>query len=291
MSSSSENSLAELPLPYDISSAVSRALRVNSAGAMEELAYNPGSNQAAGRSARSLSYTTAYYDYPAHPHQHSGAYNVVGPGESENFATAAAAPPPPPPPPPPTYFNGQYFYGSIPNSTAATATAAAQAPDPPPYYYPHHYTASIYPTSPQVQMEVEAWTENSICNSSSDMLESQSNIEQLDQFCRYIDSSGDEELVGEGSSSSTMKADYERYSRGMRSAMIGSPPKRKRKNSYPVAMSSSYYCGGEEEEEEEEERREREEDTGDWKVVLENSSMWKEFDRVGTEMVITKAGR
>ena len=266
MSSSSESSLAELPLPYDISSAVSRALRVNSTGGDAEESSYPRS---LGGRSRSLSYPTGYYDFPTH-HQAStsaaaaAAYNVGegSYGGAAYYCTAATSP---------------YYYP--PNISASIPTSVG--PEIHPYYYPHHYHSAIHPVAdPQVQMEVEAWTENtsmSICNSSGDLLESQANIEQLDKFCKYIDSSGEEELATEEESEQgTETTSYDCYvARNMRSAMIGSPPKKKRRSSVV------YY---------EEESTMAEEVRG-WKMELENASMWKEFDAVGTEMVITKAGR
>lgn len=255
MSSSSESSLTELPLPYDISSAVSRALRINSAGSGEE---NPLPRT---RSRRSLSFP-GYYDFPAHQGPSVSAYNG---SDGENYAAASCYC---------SAASNPYFY-SIPSA------------DPQhPYFYPQHHYPAIHPNDPQVQMEVEAWTENttmSICNSSTDLLESQANIEQLDRFCKYIDSSGDEELItdrGESSMLSSIKANYECYIAGRRSAMIGSPPKKKRKNACAMSLSSYFeedYVGMDE--------------IHDWKVELENATMWREFDNVGTEMVITKAGR
>lgn len=252
MSSSSESSLVELPLPYDISSAVSRALRIQSTSSLEENVYQ-GSRV---RSTRSLSYPTGYYDFPAHQASTSGAYKV---SQGENYTT-------------PYYCStgNPYFY-SIPNSAAL---------DPHSYFYPQHHYPAIHPAG--VQMEVEAWTENAaICNSSSAMLESQANMEQLDQFCKYIDSSGDEELIVEGGETNmlgTAAANYDRYISGgmMQSAMMGSPPpKKQRKTIFPTMSLSSYY----------------EEVEDEWMVELENLTMWKEFHSVGTEMVITKAGR
>lgn len=212
---------------------------------------------------RSLSFPTGYYDYPAHQASSSSAYNV---GQSqENYAAAYYCP-----------TSNPYFY-SIPSSAAI---------DPTSYFYPQHHYPAIHPAG--VQMEVEAWTENTtvpICNSSSDLLESQANIEQLDQFCKYIDSSGDEELVIDPGAENTMigttpKANYDCYiARGMQSAMIGSPPKKKRKDVCAIMPHPTYY------------EEEAEDDMRNWKVELENSVMWKEFDSVGTEMVITKAGR
>ena len=295
MSSSSENSLTELPSPFDISSAVSRALRVHSSSA-EELQQqssnnnnNNNSNGRAGRSVRSLSYPISYYDYPSHHlflHQAntSGPYgsNVMVDSQSEqNYAASYFYPAA-------SCGGNPYFYSSRPADSAGPPATADPLGAPPPlgadhfqaaaYYYGHYTPAAASPM--QVQMEVETWTENSICdssicNSSSEMLESQSNLEQLDRFCKYIDSSGDEELV--------MAEDNARALGRGRGAVIGSPPKKKRRG---CSVGVVRYYDEEEEEEEEEEGEGR-----SWKVELENSDMWKEFDRVGTEMVITKAGR
>lgn len=256
MSSSSENSLAELPLPYDISSAVSRALHMDSMGGAENV-----------YSKRSLSYPSGYYDFPAH-NAATSAYSGVS-SEGESYPAAAYYCP----------TSNPYFY-SMPNSAAAVTCT-----DPQQYLYPHHYHHStiIHPSEvPQVQMEVEAWSDSttiSICNNSSDeLLESQANIEQLDQFCKYIDSSGDEELIVADKTENqimlgSMKNDYGCY------VTDGSPPKRERKNTCTMSLPSSSYF-----EDDAEELR-------SWKVELENRGMWREFDGVGTEMVITKAGR
>jgi hypothetical protein len=250
MSSSSESSLVELPLPYDISSAVSRALRIQSTGSLEENVY-----QRTTRVRRSLSYPTGYYDFPAH--QSTSSYNV---GQGENYTAAYYC----------ASTGNPYFY-SIPNSAAV---------DPHSYFYAQPSYPAIHPAG--VQMEVEAWTENSMCNNSSEMLESQSNMEQLDRFCKYIDSSGDEELIVEGGETNMLGTAAVNYHHdcyipgGMQSAMMTSPPPtKKQRKAFPTMSLSSYY----------------EEVEDEWLVELENQSMWREFHSVGTEMVITKAGR
>lgn len=254
MSSSSESSLAELPLPYDISSAVSRALHINSTVHGEE----PSRPKPR---ARALSYP-GYYDFPAH----SSSASAYG----ENYAAY--------------YCSNPYFYNA--------AVAAGKADPPPQYLYPHHYS-SIHPADAHVQMEVEAWSESttmSICNSSTDIsLDSKVNMEQLDQFCKYIDSSGDEELIsekGENSMFGSTGKNYAYYtSRGLRSGFSNqSPPKKKRRSTCAMSLSGYYEDDFDEEEESEDGVR-------NWKVELDNSCMWEEFDSVGTEMVITKAGR
>ena len=260
MSSSSESSLAELPLPYDISSAVSRALHMNTS-------VHAGETSRPKPRARALSYPgSGFYDFPAHSSSASAF------SESNNYAAA--------------YFcsNPYYFSGPV---------APGTAEPPPQYLYPHHYS-SIHPVDAHVQMEVEAWSESttmSICNSSTDLsLDSKVNMEQLDQFCKYIDSSGDEELISEkgersmfGSTSSADK-DYRCYSmRAQRSAYcIETPPRKKRRSTCPISLSGYY---------EEDYDEEEDEATRSWQMELDNSGMWKEFDGVGTEMVITKAGR
>lgn len=213
--------------------------------------------------ARSFSYPTGYYDLPAHQASTSRAYNV---SQTENYSSGYYC----------SSSNSNPYFYSIPSSAGMVETQ--------PYFYPQHHYPAIHPAD--IQMEVEAWTENtsmSLCNSSSDMLESQANMEQLDQFCKYIDSSGDEELIVDGGESNMLghaAANYDCYiASGVQTAMIGSPPKKKRKNFFPVMSLPSYY------------EEEMDEDMGEWKVELENSSIWKEFDSVGTEMVITKAGR
>ncbi len=256
MSSSSESSLAELPLPYAISSAVSRALH------MDPSACSDGTLP---RRGRSLSYPMTagsyFHDFPAH--SAAAAYNV---SESENY--------------PATYYHqtsSPYYYAAIPGSAP---------PEGGQFLYPHPY--SIIHPEQQVQMEIEAWSEStamSICSGSGsgDLLESQVNMEQLDQFCKYIDSSGDEEFtVEKGESSMLGSAEIEYSCYNLRRGMAGSPPPKKKRKSSSCAMAlKSYY----------EDDPDGMEELRDWGLELENASMWREFDSIGTEMVITKAGR
>lgn len=288
MSSSSESSLAELPQPYDISSAVSRALHMSAAlhggDTTTTAPLQPANGSGGGGGAgggRSLSYpgpADTYYDFPAHS---NGSNNASSYGENYSGAAYYC-----PSSGNPYYYHHQGVAGTTPDH-----------PTPPhsqqQYLYPHHYS-SIHPADAHVQMEVEAWSENttiSICNSSTtDLLDSKANMEQLDQFCKYIDSSGDEELISEKGETSMFGStgnDYRCYSvRGTRSEYSESPPKKKRRSASTCVMSLSGYYEDDFNEEEEEDG-----DLRDWKVELDNACMWKEFDRVGTEMVITKAGR
>lgn len=269
MSSSSESSLVELPLPYDISSAVSRALRIDSTATVRAT-----ENSLPGRSSRSLSYPTGYYDFPAHGSTTASAYSVSSDGE--NYAAGYYCP---------TVSNPYYYH----HHHHSLSSGAIAAPEPQPYLYPHHYSA-IHPADSHVQMEIEAWSETttmSICNSSTDLLESKVNMEQLDRFCKYIDSSGDEEFgMGKDESNSCMlasaKTEYGCYvTRSLRSVMTASPPKKKQRKSTCVMSLSSYY----------DDDLDDVDELRNWKVELENGNMWREFDNVGTEMVITKAGR
>lgn len=258
MSSSSETSLAELPQPYDISSAVSRALQMDPNACSSD---DVPSSHPIPRRGRSFSYPTAggYYDFPAHS---AAAYNA---SESENYAAAA------------TYYHqtsSPYYYAAIPGSAP---------PEGGQFLFPHPYS-SIHPAEQQVQMEIEAWSENtamSICSGgSNDLLESQVNMEQLDQFCKYIDSSGDEEFIGEKGESSMLGSGESDYGYNMRCR--SPPPKKKRKNLPSCSMPlKSYY----------EDDPENMDDLREWDMELENATMWREFDSIGTEMVITKAGR
>ena len=260
MSSSSECSLAELPSPYHISSAVSRALHMDPSACHSS---SSSSSSDLPRRGRSLSYPTTapsgYYDFPAHGAAVAAAYHA---SESENYSA--------------TYYHqtsSPYYFAAIPGSAP---------PEGGHFIYPHPYS-SIHPAEQQVQMEIEAWSEStamSICSGSGsgDLLESQVNMEQLDQFCKYIDSSGDEEFIGEKGESSMLGSADNEY--GCFS-MTGSPPPKKKRRSSSCALSmKSYY-----------EDDKSTEEHCDWGMELENASMWREFDSIGTEMVITKAGR
>ena len=234
MSTSSEDSLVELPPPYAISSAVSRALRIESTAGDED----SEEQRRAVNYPLSNSYFTAY-DFPTH--STNSTYN------GENYPTAAS------------------YYCQASNPYYPTSALV----DPHQYLYPHHYSA-VHPVESQVQMEIEAWSEStaiSICNnSSSELLESQMNMDQLDRFCKYIDSSGDEEF-GE----KTERNEYGCFISG------SSPCKEIRKD----ACSMPYY----------EDMDSPEQVWKNWKVELENVNIWRDFDEIGTEMVITKAGR
>ena len=293
MSSSSETSLAELPHPYDISSAVSKAFCIDLSANCVVTAQPDISNCSSNSVKRMRS---ASYPLPA---SYMTNYNIHIPIVVQN-----------------SYSVG----GSSDNCSAAAGSFYCSASNAYPYYTPHpesaqyhypiyHQQSLHYPTTPAVhpmldphaQMDMDAWNETtamSICNNTSTMLlDSQENIEQLDKFCKYIDSSGDEDFMAvkesrsrEDYSSGAMlnhaPNGYDCFIAG--NIMLGSPSKKKRKNTCRISISD-YFS----------------DDNMDptlegvfdlpehrnWKVELDNATMWKEFDMVGTEMVITKAGR
>lgn len=299
MSSSSETSLAELPLPYDISSAVSKAFCIDHSASGVATAQ-PDISDCSDNSLNRMS--SAGYPVRFMPNYNIqvpiGVHNPYSIESGDNCSAAASS-----------YYcpaNNPYPYYNPPR------TGSSQ------YLYPHHQESqhyqptAVHPLDPQVPMDMDAWNETaamSICNSSSSMLlDSQENIEQLDKFCKYIDSSGDEDFMadkdinsmegcssGEGCSNdcggamlNPAKNRYECFIGGkICSEMLDSPPKNKTKNG--CGLSISDYLS---------------DDNMDpapldfippedrnWKVELDNGSIWRQFDMVGTEMVITKAGR
>lgn len=315
-SSNSETSLAELPQPYDISSAVSKAFCIDIPAATCGATPEIGSNCAQKRIRSAsypvhASYMTTNYDIQVPSqgvHGLGRSYNI---GESGDNCSAVAS----------------SYYCPASN----TYPYYNPHPEPAQYLYPlqqqqlqQHYppTVTVHPVldTPLAHMDMEAWNETaamSICNSSSNIFDSQENIEQLDKFCKYIDSSGDEEFMadkdssggegcseagcsGEGCGSGNgggmfnpVKNRYECFITGnLCSEMLDSPPKKKRRSA--CAMSMSDYFSDDLENTMDSTIVEGVFDSSEdrsWKVELDNATMWREFDMVGTEMVITKAGR
>lgn len=316
MSSSSETSLAELPQPYDISSAVSKALCLPSGGgAAAKPEVSICSSNSAPKRMRSASYPVpagylTSYDMQVPSLGAHGLSNSYGVGDgSDNCAAAASS-----------------YYCPASN----TYPYYTPHPEPAQYLYPVQHQQQHYPPTavmhqlpdlPQAHMDMEPWNETaamSICNSSSSIFDSQENIEQLDKFCKYIDSSGDEEFMVERESSSGEGCNGEacngegcsnadgrgilnpaknRYDQcfitgNLCSEMLDSPPKKKRRNA--CAMSMSDYFSDDLDNTMDSTLVEGVFDSTEersWKVELDNATMWREFDMVGTEMVITKAGR
>lgn len=266
MSFSSDDSLGDLPLPYDISTAVSRALRINSTDGSSS--PDDGSKV-------------------AHPSNSLTAVDTTSHAIKERVAMP------------------QFNCTRQPSSASYVYENTLQ-----PNFTPtdlHHYSnpgqSTIYD---QFAMEaVDAWNDNtvtvSICNSSESMLDSQNDMEQLDQFCNYIVSNSDEELPLDNNNSSPAGAAaaplypsnsfpgpayYYQYPAAV--GMETPPRKRQRSTSttyreyqYPTSCSST--------ESSPEKCVDQLHDR--WEIKLENSSLWRQFDRIGTEMVITKGGR
>ena len=264
MSFSSDDSLGDLPLPYDISTAVSRALRINSTGST-----SPDDGTKVAHPSNSLTAVDAS--------SHAIKAHIAMPQFNRSRQPSSAS----------------YVYENTlqPNFTPTGL-----------HHYPNPGQPAIYD---QFGMEaVDAWSDNtvtvSICRSSESMLDSQNDMEQLDQFCSYIVSNSDEELPLENNSSTGQAASaapiypsnafpgpayYYQYP----PMGIESPPRKKQRSTssyreyhYPTSCSSTESspekCAGVR-------------DAASWRIKLENLQLWRQFDQIGTEMVITKGGR
>lgn len=264
MSFSSDDSLGDLPLPYDISSAVSRALRINSTGST-----SPDDGSKVVHPSNSLTAVDTS--------SHSIKAQVAMPHFNRSRQPS----------------NASYVYENTlqPNFTTPTG----------PHQYPTPGQPAIYD---QFGMEaVDAWNDStvtvSICRSSESMLDSQNDMEQLDQFCSYIVSNSDEELPLENNNSSGLAAApiypsnsfpgpayYYQYP----PVGLDSPPRKKQRSTtssyrdyhYPTSCSST---------ESSPEKCVGAQNAACWTMRLENLSLWRQFDQIGTEMVITKGGR
>ena len=131
-------------------------------------------------------------------------------------------------------------------------------------------------------MEIEGWAEMQ----SEDLLDTE--IEQLDDFCRYIDNDSNDELDSkiENGDEDFKPASAERshsYS-NYPCKKTRQPPAKKRRCTYyegsNADLSLVKYAP-----------EPLLQQSCPWRVRLHNSSLWKQFDRIGTEMVITKNGR
>ena len=214
MSTSSVDSLGELPQPFDISNAVFRALRLSSSGGTEVESHRPASERL--------------------------------------------------------------------KSLTATDGERSKAPTPGVSSVSNTFYDSVLEDIHLAEMEIEAWAEMR----SEDLLDTE--IEQLDDFCRYIDNGSDDELDSkiENGDEDFKPACAERshsYSNYPRKR-ARQPPAKKRRCTYyegsnpdlsPVKYAPEPLL----------------QQGCPWRVRLHNSSLWKQFDRIGTEMVITKNGR
>ncbi len=346
MSSGSETSLAEIPQPFDISTAVSKALSVehSAAGAViakQEIGINNNANNnCSSRQGRSASFPSAGY-MPGYEipvggigiHRPGCSYSV---GDASDTYSAAPSPfycPGPPTTPYPYYPHHpdttQYLY---PLHHPHRSLQHSLQPALQTHYIPnpvlqHHQIQDQQQTPHSAHIDMEPWSESatiSICNSSSSLFDSQESIEQLDKFCKYIDSSGDEEFItdskdGPGSAESCRKEgcsmsgygsigernealmmQKKRYkcfiTSNSCSEMLDSPPKKRQRT------ISDYYGSSSSSREDMGTIRSNTAQIGrvysaltlaerNWVVELDNPSMWQDFDMLGTEMVITKSGR
>ena len=212
MSISPVDSLGELPQPFDISSAVFRALRLSSSGGTEVESHRPASER-------------------------------------------------------------------LKSLTATDGGERSKAPTPGVSSVPNTFDDSVLEDIHLAEMEIEAWAEMR----SEDLLDTE--IEQLDDFCRYIDNDSDEELDsktenGDKPTCAERSHSYSDYPR----KRTRQPPAKKRRCTYyegsspdvsPVKYAPEPLL----------------QQDCPWRVRLQNSVLWRQFDRIGTEMVITKNGR
>ena len=259
MSISSDDSLGDLPLPYDISTAVSRALRINSTGGTASPHERDGCPKAT-RPSTSLTaddtsvsnikknITKTIYNRASHPITASCIYET----------------------------------SLTPNFTS-TSTALQHYHSNPPIY--DHFAME----------PMDAWSENtvtvSICSSSESMLDSQNDLEQLDQFCNYIVSNSDDELPMDNTTPSAAPIYPARTYPGpsyyyQYPISVESPPRKKPRSTSHYADYHYHSCSSPENSPEK-----CITDNAYWSMKLENASLWRQFDEIGTEMVITKGGR
>ena len=229
MSSSSVESLGELPQPYDISSAVSKALRIHSS------------------SAESSSEVSA-----------RGAGHVL-PLTANETSTAS-------------------------NTLRARAKSCCDDYQSRFYSDPKvHY----YETDFQMEMEIADSTISAICNTFEDPLSAASSITELEHFCTFLDNSRD--LEDQDVISTPEKTPPTRRMPCTHPSSLGASSKRRKSkrslsfyeesSSSPEPSPAALACL-----------------SGParnfgWVASLANAEIWRKFDRVGTEMVITKTGR
>ena len=129
----------------------------------------------------------------------------------------------------------------------------------------------------QFEMQLDSWSDSTVGVDSEDFLESPSNIEELDKLCKYIDGDSDEEppeILDDQSSHFETEASQQFRNGNARNSQVArywSPDRSPLKEFHsPLRMDNH---------------------KRPWRVELMNSQIWRQFDSVGTEMVITKNGR
>ena len=232
MSASSEDSLTELPLPFDISSAVSRALRINS---------------------------TDGTDVPVYPSNHSTLYpaNVAEGGVLTGFDS-------------PegglrrdhnVCYRSHYCYPATAQDCTPYSSYPTRYlfPRPPPPAYP----STRLDLPPYETMSSSSSTIS--VHASGEEYDTPSNPEQLEQFYKFMHSQSNPQH------DRTQSCSYATF------CPTDSPPSKRRRN-------TTQYC-------EDDYGNDSEYCEWPWQVELENKSIWRQFDDVGTEMVVTKGGR
>ena len=257
MSISSDDSLGDLPLPYDISSAVSRALRINSTDGTTSMHERNGCPAGVCPSTPLTVFDTTSHDIKGHamnPH-----FNCLS-----DPTTASCA-----------YDNTLHL--NFPRL--------------------HHYPNQLVYPEQFGRESMDAWSDNTvtvtICSSSESMLDSPNDMDQLDQFCNYIVSSSEEELPVENTNSSAAPvypagtypgpSYYYQYPVG-----VESPPRKRPRSTSSYGDYQYPSCSSTESSPEKLISRHQK---VYWAMKLENASLWRQFDEIGTEMVITKGGR
>lgn len=147
------------------------------------------------------------------------------------------------------------------------------------------------------QMELDAWSDSTTL-STEDIFDSEA--EQLDRFCKYIDSTGDDDISEVLIRSPPQQHDY-LHQRSVHfhhhDQQQQLPIKKKKRLNNPDA--NPVYRGGYADEPLEKlhgfqplRLLDPEPTTKcPWRVELANCDLWQAFDQIGTEMVITKNGR
>ena len=259
---SSDDSLGDLPLPYDISSAVSRALRINSTNGTTSPRERNCCPQTVCPSNSLTAVDTSGYDIKRQ--DMNGHYNPL-----RNPSIASCL-----------YEN--------PLQTNFTPGLHRFPPIPSQLIYPEQFGMEA----------ADAWSDNtvtvSICSSSESMLDSQNDMEQLDQFCNYIVSNSDEEPPMENSTAPVAAPIYPAGAYPGPSyyyqypVEVDSPPRKKPRSTSSCGNYDYLGCSSTESSPDKCSIRPQK---ARWTMKLENALLWRQFDEIGTEMVITKGGR
>ena len=279
----SPDSLPALPQPYDISTAVSRVLRIDSYHGTYPCGQTGGG-----------------FDPEAACPENDHTTTFVMTFHGDNFPTNTPPLPPRPSFSAPRHTSDSVYYESLLRRSL-----------PPPDYYP----------LPSKQMEVAPWISSADevgSSSVEDVINTDPNAEQLDDFCRYINSGEEEDLDVQFPSPTPpdpavfspsprrryysaaasnyqycsyrepCEAPYATLSGDFCDVRVQPPRKKRRSLVYYEAESPDVSPIKDTVQFSPDHSSER---LHSWEVQLHNAELWREFDRIGTEMVITKNGR